>query len=224
MGVAIYPISFGVSRAYLLQGEKCVLVDAGIPGQRKAFLRGMERTGIRPREIALVIITHGHLDHIGLVNFIAGRTGAQIAIHHQDRKFLETGKHPTPPGTTLWGKVLSFLGRGMTNISVEPAEADILLGDDDFDLGAYGIPGRVLHTPGHTLGSVTVLLESGEAFVGDLAMSARIMRMKPGPPIFAEDIKMVMQSWKKLRESGVRKIYPAHGRPFPIEVLDEEFS
>jgi glyoxylase-like metal-dependent hydrolase (beta-lactamase superfamily II) len=112
----------------------------------------------------------------------------------------------------------------MTNISVEPAEADILLGDDDFDLGAYGIPGRVLHTPGHTLGSVTVLLESGEAFVGDLAMSARIMRMKPGPPIFAEDIKMVMQSWKKLRESGVRKIYPAHGRPFPIEVLDEEFS
>jgi hypothetical protein len=59
-----------------------------------------------------------------------------------------------------------------------------------------------------------------EAFVGDLAMNARFMRREPGPPIFAEDIKLVLQSWRVLLDSGARIIYPAHGRPFSSEVFE----
>jgi hydroxyacylglutathione hydrolase len=222
--VKIHTIPLGIVNLYLLQGEKSVLIDAGIPGQVKSFLRGLEKTGVKPGDISLVIITHGHMDHTGIAKEIVKITGAKLAVHQRDREALETGKSPIPPGTTVFGKVLSALGQLMPEISVPPARADIIMGDDGLSLDRFGIPGRIVYTPGHTLGSVSVLLESGEAFVGDLAMSARFMRRKPGPPIFAEDIKLVLQSWRVLLDSGVQIIYPAHGKPFSSEVFEAYVS
>jgi glyoxylase-like metal-dependent hydrolase (beta-lactamase superfamily II) len=91
--------------------------------------------------------------------------------------------------------------------------------NDDFSLEAYGIPARVIYTPGHTMGSMSVLIESGEAIVGDLAMNMKLLRLSPGMPIFAEDVSLIKPSWKKLLDLGARTIYPAHGRPFSAEVL-----
>jgi glyoxylase-like metal-dependent hydrolase (beta-lactamase superfamily II) len=96
---------------------------------------------------------------------------------------------------------------------------DIVLGSDVFDLEEYGIPGRIIPTPGHTPGSVSVLLDSGEAFVGDLAMNKLPLRRTPGLPIFAEDKATVITSWRLLLAEGVRTIYPAHGPSFPAEVM-----
>ena len=219
MTYQIHTIAFGIVNAYLLKGEKCVLVDAGVPGGKKSFLRGLEKAGVKPGEIKLVIITHGHMDHMGIAKTLADTTGAKIAIHHRDRTWLETGVSPVPPGTTILGKVLSALGGRIPEISVEPTKADIVLGDNGLSLEAYGIPGRIIYTPGHTMGSVSVLLEGGEAFVGDLAMSSRFMRLRPGPPIFAEDLESVMQSWNVLVESDGKTIFPAHGKPFSIDVF-----
>lgn len=222
--VKIHTIPLGLVNVYVLKGEKSVLVDAGIPGQEKLFLRGLEKAGVKPGEISLVIITHSHMDHTGIAKEIIEITGAKLAVHQRDQEALETGKSPIPPGTTVFGKVLSAMGQLIPEVSVSPARADIILGDDGLSLDRFGIPGRVVYTPGHTLGSVSVLLESGEAFVGDLAMSARFMRREPGPPIFAEDIKLVMQSWQLLLDSGVHIIYPAHGRPFSSEVFEAYVS
>jgi len=225
MMVQIHTISFGMSKIYLLKGEKCILVDAGIPGQKKTFLQGLDCADTKPEMIELVIITHGHFDHIGLANFIAETTSAKIAIHKRDREMLETGRSPLLPGTTTWGKLLmNTMDRVMTSVSVRPTKADTVLGDDGLSLDEFGIPGRVIYTPGHTLGSVSVLLEGGEAFVGDLAMSARFMRLKPGPPIFAEDLELVLQSWRKLLEVGARIIYPAHGKPFSIDLIRDHLT
>ena len=77
----------------------------------------------------------------------------------------------------------------------------------------------MIYTPGHTQGSVSVLLKSGAAFVGDLAMSARFMRLTPGIPIFAEDLELVKNSWGKLVDSGAKRVFPAHGKPFEIDVF-----
>ena len=93
-------------------------------------------------------------------------------------------------------------------------DVDIGITEKGFSLSAYGIPGRVISTPGHTEGSVSVLLESGEAFVGDLAMNKVPLRFTPGLPIFAEDIHRVKASWKKLMKMGAETIYPGHGKPF----------
>jgi hydroxyacylglutathione hydrolase len=104
-------------------------------------------------------------------------------------------------------------------VDIPAAEVDIVLEDRAFSLVDYGIPGKILPTPGHSRGSVSVLLETGEAFVGDLAMNLFPLRLGPGLPIFAEDIRQVRQSWTLLLYEGAKMIYPAHGRPFPADVI-----
>lgn len=195
------------------------MIDAGIPGMERTFLGGLASAGVQPQEIRLLVITHGHLDHIGLASVIKKRSGAEVAIHWLERDWLESCRWPIPPGRTWLGKIVSWVAKRMPPISVAPTNADILFGDSGMSLEGFGIPGRVIHTPGHTRGSVSVLLESGVVFVGDLAMSACFMRLRPGLPIFAEDIALASQSLEKLLELGAKTIYPAHGRPFSADVF-----
>jgi glyoxylase-like metal-dependent hydrolase (beta-lactamase superfamily II) len=82
-----------------------------------------------------------------------------------------------------------------------------------------GAPGKAIHTPGHSAGSVSVLLDSGEAFVGDLAMNGFPLRLTPGFPIFAEDMAKLRESWQLLLAQGARMIYPAHGKPFEAGIM-----
>jgi glyoxylase-like metal-dependent hydrolase (beta-lactamase superfamily II) len=100
-----------------------------------------------------------------------------------------------------------------------PAEAGFLLDGEDLSLASYGIPGSIVHTPGHTRGSVSVVLDTGEAIVGDLAMNAVPLRFGPGLPVIAEDWPTVLASWRMLLARGVTTVYPAHGKPFPAEVI-----
>jgi glyoxylase-like metal-dependent hydrolase (beta-lactamase superfamily II) len=93
------------------------------------------------------------------------------------------------------------------------------LRDEVFSLVDFGIPGRAIPTPGHSPGSVSILLDSGEAFVGDLAMNRLPLRRSPGLPIFADDPDEVIRSWHRLLELGVKIVYPAHGKPFPADVM-----
>jgi glyoxylase-like metal-dependent hydrolase (beta-lactamase superfamily II) len=67
-------------------------------------------------------------------------------------------------------------------------------------------------------------LETGEAFVGDLLMNKVPLRMSPGLPIFAEDLSKVKQSLELLLEKGVKKIYPAHGKPFHADIIHKELK
>lgn len=101
----------------------------------------------------------------------------------------------------------------------EPVKTDLTVGDEGLPLDDYGIPGRILYTPGHTVGSLSVLLDSGEAFVGDLAMNKFPLRRNPGLPVLADDIEKVKDSWRNLMELGAVTVYPGHGKPFSIEAI-----
>jgi glyoxylase-like metal-dependent hydrolase (beta-lactamase superfamily II) len=69
--------------------------------------------------------------------------------------------------------------------------------------------------------SVSVLLDSGEVFVGCLAMNLFPLRLNPGLPIWGDDIQLVKNSWRKLFEMGAKTVYPAHGEPFPAQVMSK---
>ena len=132
---------------------------------------------------------------------------------------------PLPPGITLWGKV--FIGIHklfMPLITITPVEVDVLLGDEGLSLADYGIPGKILYTPGHSSGSVSVLLNTGEAFVGDLAMNRFPLRLSPGPAILGDEPDRISASWKLLLEHGATTVYPAHGKPFPADVIRKALS
>ena len=112
----------------------------------------------------------------------------------------------------------------LTFVRIPPASVNLVIDDDGLSLEEYGIPGRVLHTPGHSSGSVSVLLDTGEAFVGDMAMNKFPLRLGPGLPIFAEDVETLKQSWGMLIQAGAKTVYPAHGEPFSIDVIQRALS
>lgn len=224
MTVQIYPISFGFAQTFLLKGEKIILIDAGMAGQMVRFRKGLAATHTQIEAIDLLLFTHGHFDHIGLAKEIADLSGAQVAVHAREKEGFESGGSPITPGTTPWGKLLATMAKRLPNTNLPTPKVDLTLTDEALSLEAYGIPGKIIYTPGHTLGSVSVLLDSGEAFVGDLAMSAKIMRWTPGLPIFAEDEYLVKTSLQTLLGLGAQTIYPAHGKPFSAEVFRQQLS
>ena len=221
MSTQIYSVRFGINRCYLIQEEGVIMIDGGPPNKLNAFQKFIEGIPIHSKDIRLIILTHGDFDHVGSAGEIKSLTGAQIAIHENDRATFEKAVHHFPGGTTAWGRFLRFILNPVTKVlfKFQGEKADIVLDDSDHPLHEFGINGSIVYTPGHTSGSVSVLLKSGDAFVGCLAHNNLPFRLKPGLPIFADDIEEVKRSWKKVLERGVKMIYPAHGDPFPVEVI-----
>ena len=155
----------------------------------------------------------------GSAHKIKELTGAKLAVHRGDADIVREGKKVFPPGLNTWGCFLAFMWKPMFSfINYSGVEPDILI-DEEFPLAEFGIKGRVIHTPGHTNGSVSVLLDGGEAIVGDLAMNGFPMRRGAGMPIFGNSKREIKQSWKKLVEAGASVIYPGHGDPFSARQL-----
>ncbi len=220
MTVEIVPIPLRIETCYVLRADGVIAVDAGPPGKVKEFAHRLASAGIRPTDVQLIVLTHGHWDHVGSARDLKTLTGAKLAMHEADRACLEQSLTLSPHAITTWGMVLrSILRLYQPRIRIPATSVDVILGDDPLPLREYGLPGRIFHTPGHSPGSVSVLLDSGEAFVGDLAMSGPPLRLTPGLPVFADDAALVVRSWRRLLEAGAHTIYPAHGKPFSADVM-----
>ena len=220
MEVKIYPIHCGFGTVYALKGDGVILIDGGDPNKLGDIKKGIAKALIQPEEIKLIILTHSHWDHIGSARDIKQMTKAKTLIHHKDMHFLADEKPTQPPGLNSWGRTLSALLTLMSPlIHVPKFEVDIIAEDKELSLTEYGIPGRIIPTPGHSWGSVSVILNSGDAFVGDLAMNLFPLRLNPGLPIFGDDMTIVKNSWKKLLDRDVKTIYPAHGNSFPSQIM-----
>jgi glyoxylase-like metal-dependent hydrolase (beta-lactamase superfamily II) len=223
MTVAIHQIPLGIANCYLIRDEGTVLVDGGPPKNIRKFLKTLSSLAIEPLEISLILLTHCHWDHIGSAAEIKTLTGAKLAIHRNGRDFMEKEelKMAAAKATCLWGRLMrATTVRLATAIASYPrTTVDLVLGDCEFPLSDYGIDGSVIYTPGHSSDSVSLLLGTGDAFVGDLAMNGLPMRIGEGIPIFADDVGVVRGSWRMLIDMGAKMFYPAHGKPFSADRL-----
>lgn len=219
----IYGINLAGANVYLIQGAKgFVLVDAGPPGTADLFLNNLQKLEIQPPDIKLIVITHVHYDHVGNLAFLKEKCRCPVLVHQREKEILETAKIVTPPATGLLARILSFIGNHLPTVhrnfaSVQP---DLVI-SKEFSLKDYGVEAFILETPGHTNGSISIVLQDGAAaFVGDLAfnLTSKVF------PLYAENQNEVWASWKKLMDSSVRAIYPGHGKwPFPVERMIREY-
>ena len=217
--------TLGVDQCYIISGERTIMIDSGSPKQAKSFLKAVERLPIKPEDIKLIVLTHGHWDHIASAKGIKDLMGAKLALHQKEKDWLEKSLKPILPGVTAWGKMFGkILALFMPLVHIPATDEDIVLGDGEFPLSEYGIAGKILYTPGRSMGSVSILLDMGDAFVGDLAMSGFPLRFSPGLPILAENMQKVRESWKLLMGRGTETIYPAHGKSFSIDIIRKAFS
>ncbi|HEX3043364.1 MAG TPA: MBL fold metallo-hydrolase [Bacillota bacterium] len=223
----IYGINLAGANVYLIKGAKgYVLVDAGPPGTDELLLNHLQKYHIQLPDIKLIVITHVHYDHVGNLAFLKEKCNCLVLVHAREKELLETAKIVVPPATGLLGKIISWVGNLLPTVhqSFTPVKPDIVI-SSDFSLQDYGIEGSALETPGHTNGSISVVLKDtvagSAAFVGDLAFNLTSKAF----PLYAESSTTVWESWKKLMDSGALQIYPGHGKwPFPVERMVREYT
>lgn len=211
-------IPAGTSNVYLIKnGKNSVLIDAGNKNKGPKILNYLIKHGVEPTDIILIVITHCHYDHVGSLNYLKEKTGADVLVHKKEEKNLRNGYKMLPDGTGLIPKVIVWIGRRFFSSmgNFVPVEPDIII-NKRFDPETEGINYYVTPTPGHTEGSISLILENEIAFVGDTAFN--VMKRSIYPP-FADNQKVLLDSWEFLLQTKVKYIYPGHGKPFKRERL-----
>ena len=206
VSLKIHRIPMGMSQSYLIENSAgLVLVDAGLPHQEKRILRLMRSVG--RDDLKLIFITHAHIDHYGSACALRRLTGAPIAIHLADGDSMARGE--TELGVVrgrgkLGQTLLPLLG---TVMRPQPANANLLLQDGD-DLTDFGLDAVVLHTPGHTAGSSSLIVESRFAFVGDLLSNTGRPRVQR---FYAVDWTEIPKSVSRLQDLRPAWVYAGRG-------------
>jgi hydroxyacylglutathione hydrolase len=211
------PLGMGRVNCYLIQSEMgYLLVDTGGSNNRKVLTRELEQAGVKPGLLKLIVITHGDFDHMGSAAHLRRAFESQIAMHAEELGTAEQGdmfasrKKPNAILRAL-ARFLSLFGKKGR------FSPDILLSDGQ-SLAEYGLVGRVVSIPGHSRGSIGLLLESGDFFCGDLLTS---MGGKPALNSLMDDVPTGKASLDKMRGMGITKVYPGHGKAFKLEELKE---
>jgi glyoxylase-like metal-dependent hydrolase (beta-lactamase superfamily II) len=219
----VVPISLGHVSCFLIKGEKNILVDTGIPGSAGKIMEVIQEAGIKPTDISLIIITHGHLDHFGSLTEIKRITGAKIAVQRNAAGFVRTGKNEDVKATGFLSNIISILMSSQMKKNIAGIEIDIVF-KDELDLNEYGVKGKVISTPGHTPGSASIILENGETIVGDMIGGKFSNPSAPTIPLFATDLKLLHKSVQKVLSFSPVIIYASHGGPFKTDEVRDRFK
>jgi glyoxylase-like metal-dependent hydrolase (beta-lactamase superfamily II) len=163
--------------------------------------------GVEPRSVELIIVTHGHLDHTGSVAHAQRITGGKVLCHSSYAADLAKGVAESAVPRNLVGRVLNFL-TGLKGSGFEGVHPDILV-DEEFNLAEYGIAGRIIHTPGHSPSSLSIILDTGEALVGDMVRGEAPDKISLG--MFYQDKLALLASLETVAALEPRIIYLSHG-------------
>jgi len=207
-------LNLGFVNAYLVPAsDGWVLIDTGIAQQWNRLESELLQAGCLPSGLKLVIITHGDTDHAGNCAELQRKYGARIALHAGDLPMVTTGAPVKRRVRSFLGKLILWLGSFMAG-KFTCFQPDILL-EDGQDLSGYGLDARVLHTPGHTPGSIAVLTGDRQLFAGDTVDN----RTRPARAASIEDEQALQASLVKLKQTMPKIVYPGHGEPFSPEAL-----
>ncbi|MGP8255075.1 MAG: MBL fold metallo-hydrolase [Methanoregula sp.] len=189
---------------FIIVRDGLTLIDTGMPKNSVKIVKYIQDVLKRePAEIRTIVLTHFHIDHVGDASDLKKLSGAKVAIHIADADYV-AGRKPQPAPGGVKGmifKVLIPLFFGS-----KPVEPDITLNDGDTIAGL-----TVIHTPGHTPGSICLFDPSSKIlFVGDLLRFTG-SKIETGPA--ALDSGEVLQSIDKIAARDVDIMLPGHGIP-----------
>ncbi|HDD31301.1 MAG TPA: MBL fold metallo-hydrolase [Thermococcus litoralis] len=181
------------ANVYLIRrGEKLLVVDAGLPGEYEKVLRYIEKLGHLPEDVETIIVTHAHHDHVGSLKDLKDATGANIAAHKDEVPYLK--------------------GEKIFRSEIEPVDVEIKLNDGD---EVHGL--KVIHSPGHTPGSICLLdLKTKALFVGDLVMEEN-GKLEEIPHHYSLDPMKNREAIRRLLDIDFVHLLPSHGKPIMNE-------
>ncbi len=207
----VYRLEDRFVNVYVLDLGKVVLVDTGTKKAEDLIRSGLRELGKGPEDVAVLLLTHHHVDHVGTAGVWKRESRAQVDIHRTDAEVTAHRERRRTHGAKPSMKVAAaFMGLFSPFMRVPAFEADRPL-DGGEVLDILGWPLEVIHAPGHTLGSVAFYArQAGILFAGD-AVNGR--RGSAEPPIIMEDIAAAHDSFRKLTALGAPILLPGHGSP-----------
>ena len=211
-GVQITRLLSGRCNCHLIQGEDgFLLVDCGGRHSRKKLRRRLIALGIGRDGPLTLVLTHTHFDHAENAAALRREFNARTIVHETEAHNLKRGENPLIRGTNPFLRFLIRLGersKVMARMGYTGTAADLTV-NDRYDLRPLGFPAVIIHTPGHTGGSTSVIADNEIALVGDT-----LFGIFPGSafPPFAQDPPQLVNSWGRLLDTRCTLYLPAHGR------------
>lgn len=203
---------------YLLSnGTASILIDTNRKRWRRKLFAALDSLGIT--RLDALVLTHTHFDHAENAAAVKAKYGAKVIVHASEAALLRKGNSPLPKGAILPTRILmALLAEKIQHFFAhEPCEPDILV-EDHYPLSAFGFNAYLLPTPGHSRGSVSIIIDDELAVTGDA-----VYGIVPGAvfPPFADDPAQLVESWGTLLKTGSRLFLPGHGRPVPRDLLEK---
>ncbi len=190
----IVNVGYRSVNCYLLITSRAeLLIDVGWPGGMPDLKRSMALHGLSVKDVTHVLVTHYHVDHGGIAQEMKDKGAKLVVMENQKGHLNDQMRYVRPPATF---HEISDEG----NIELRFADSREFLAD-------LGIQGEIVPTPGHGDDHVTLVLDDGIAFTGDLP-----------PPGATEEGTKAYDDWARLRRMRVRRVFPAHGpQDLPLE-------
>lgn len=220
----IHSLKVGRANVFVIQEEKTIIVDTEAPKKSAFLLQSLYKLGVTKNSVSLILLTHGHLDHFGNINEIKIKSvfNAPVAIHREDVGALEKGQDSYLKPIRKRGALIKPFLHG----KIKGTSPDIMI-DTTLSLKPFGVNGKVVHTPtpGHTDGSLSVILKNKEMIIGDLLMGGHIgglfLPRKPRHHYFAHNMGAVQKSIQRLLHEKPSKIYVGHGGPLTFQDIQK---
>jgi hydroxyacylglutathione hydrolase len=211
-GQDIVQIHLSLSNAYLIKSHPPVLIDSGSETDLLDLDDELAKYGVKRTELGLVIITHAHADHASLARVLQSTTDAKIMLGAGDVAQAHSGHNDELKPYNFTAGFLKLV----LPMEFEPFNPDVVV-TDAVDLKSWGVEGQAMQMPGHTEGSVVVVLPNHAAFVGDEilggTMGGAFFPHDPGEHYFHADSAKNHENIKKLVDMGIETFYLGHGGP-----------
>jgi hydroxyacylglutathione hydrolase len=192
----------GVNCYLVLNSENLVLVDTGMPGSAGKIINYIQKIGKKPTDLKYIILTHADIDHIGSAVELKKISGAKLIIHSSDAEVLSGQRRPRVH-RGFFSRLLSFIS---PLIPVKHVAADIIL-KENRDIEGL----KLIHTPGHTAGSLCVYRPADVLMVGDAVRSDSAGN--PRPPMMDLSDEQTRASLNLISSLDFQVLLVGHGAP-----------
>lgn len=238
----LIPIKLSVTTCYLVKtNKKFVLIDTGYEDDWDLFRNKLKNINVELSQISHIILTHHHDDHCGLLyKILLENSSIRVVMSNQCKDLIRMGENDQTHGGGLLNRRIAFLIRRKQlyvsiilhkkvdkekNLKFRPyifRNCDIIVSNGMrlCDIG-IDLDGKILDTPGHTVDSISILFDDGDCLVGDAAAAMLKFAGTKNCVIFICNLEEYYKSWGKIISAGARRIFPAHGKPFPCNKLKD---
>lgn len=197
-------VDVGLRWIFFVKGEKAAIVDAGFPGQERQIIKALDKLRIPRKDVSLLIVTHGHIDHYGSAGMLKKMLSIPVVAGWPDADYMSRGEsapiQPYGPGDAT----------GIAKATCPPVDADIIVRQDT-SLKPFGIDGDILVTPGHTKGSISVAAGDG-CLIGDLTLAYSVGG-QPITPMNPDTYADIRGSIEKVTRGNWTYLYLSHPGP-----------